>query len=282
LHRARKELKEELITMVEDKFDEHQLPEDFSEKIVQEVIVSMVKMGEKKEGDEGSPTAPIVILQNKDDEKQLLPIWIGMFEALAIAMNMENNQPPRPMTHDLMANMLEELGAKIVRITITDLAEGTFYAKIAIQINGLLKEIDARPSDSIALALRTDSPIFVAKSVLNEGGVCPSDDFPGPKQPIKFISGELLKVQTDIIKKPLLSMFQIDPKFQEELSNGKLSDELRQELENNGISLLHNTTVSQKSANTWQIEGEDREYFVIKREENRLDFCSTVEQPKVE
>jgi RNA polymerase sigma factor (sigma-70 family) len=169
LHRARKELKEELITMVEDKFDEHQLPEDFSEKVVHEVEVKYVKI--QGEGDAEDPKAPMVMLQSKTDENHVLPIWIGMFEAIAIITNLENSQIPRPMTHDLMANMLRELDMEVVRVVITDLLESTFYAKIALKGNGQLKEIDARPSDSIALALRTGSPIFVAKSVWSKGSI---------------------------------------------------------------------------------------------------------------
>ena len=169
LHRARKELKEELITMVEDKFDEHKLPEDFPEKVIQEMTVGQMLMEPEK-------NIPVVILQSKADEEQALPIFIGMFEAMAICFAMQDStKTMRPMTHDLMANMLEKLGAKVVRIVVTDLKEETFYARIVIQINGALKEIDARPSDAIALALRTGAPIFVAKSILSEG-IAPSLD----------------------------------------------------------------------------------------------------------
>ncbi len=170
LHRARKELKEELITMVEDKFDEHQLPEDFSEKVVHEVEVKMVKMEEKGESTD-NPKASIVILGSKTDARQLLPIFIGVSEAAAIAMSLGKLQPPRPMTHDLMANMLKEFDMEVVRVVVTDLLENTFYARITVKSDGKLKEIDARPSDSIALALRTGTPIFVAKSVWSKGSI---------------------------------------------------------------------------------------------------------------
>jgi len=267
LHRARKELKEELITMVEDKFDEHQLPEDFSEKVIQEMAVSQMLM-------EPENKFPVVILQNKADEEQVLPIFIGMFEAMAICSAMEGTtKPMRPMTHDLMANMLEELGAKVVRIVVTDLKESTFYARIVIQINGALKEIDARPSDSIALALRTGVPIFVAKSILGEGAASSLDYFLKSMRLEPFNPGFM----------PTLSMmFQIDSKFQEDLSNGNISDELRQEIENNGIALSQDAKVSQKSVNSWQINDGYDEYFVLKIAENKLDFCSAMDSSKEE
>lgn len=171
LHRARKELKEELITMVEDKFDEHQLPEDFSEKVVQEVEVMMVKMEDKGESAD-NPVTPVVILRSKPDEKQLLPIFIGVSEALAIMKRLDGEQQSaRPMTHDLMANMLKEFGMEVVRVVVTDLLETTLYARITVKSDGKLKEIDARPSDSIALALSTGAPIFVAKSVWSKSSI---------------------------------------------------------------------------------------------------------------
>ena len=86
-------------------------------------------------------------------------------------MALEKQETQRPMTHDLMANMLKEFGMEVVRVVVTDLQEQTFYARITVKSDGQLKEIDARPSDSIALALRTGSPIFVAKSVWSESSI---------------------------------------------------------------------------------------------------------------
>ena len=178
LHRARKQLREELISMMEDNFERHKLPEDFPEKVVQEVEVKCVRMNKSEDG----VIVPVVFLQNKADEKQILPIYIGAFEGSAIIQQLEKTQTPRPMTHDLMANILKEFGMRVVRIVVTDLKETTFYARITIESDGVLKEIDARPSDSIALALRTDAPIFVAKSVLSKSAVegIPAQD-PGIK-----------------------------------------------------------------------------------------------------
>jgi bifunctional DNase/RNase len=110
---------------------------------------------------------PIVIL--RDPQSQLfLPIWIGVFEANAIALRMESVAPPRPMTHDLLRSFLEQLGGSVQKIVISDLRESTFYAVIHVQQNGRSIEIDARPSDAIALALRVDAPLYVLRSVLDK------------------------------------------------------------------------------------------------------------------
>lgn len=111
---------------------------------------------------------PIVILKDMED-KQAVPIWIGLFEASAIATEMEKIKPPRPITHDLLRNMLAALGAKVVRIEVTELKEDTFYALIYVQNSkGDEITIDSRPSDAIAIALRMDAPIFVAQSVIEK------------------------------------------------------------------------------------------------------------------
>lgn len=114
-----------------------------------------------------SSNVPIVIL--RDTQSQLfLPIWIGVFEANAIALRIEGVEPPRPMTHDLLRLMLEQLGAQVTKIVISDLKESTFFAVIHVQQNGRSVGIDARPSDAIALALRADAPIFVMRAVLDK------------------------------------------------------------------------------------------------------------------
>jgi hypothetical protein len=114
-----------------------------------------------------SSNVPIVIL--RDTESQLfLPIWIGVFEANAIALKIEGVEPPRPMTHDLLRLVLEQLGAQVEKIVISDLKESTFFAVIHVQHGGKSLGIDARPSDAIALALRTEAPIFVLRSVLDK------------------------------------------------------------------------------------------------------------------
>lgn len=115
--------------------------------------------------------SPIVVLKD-DDEKLFLPIWVGIFEANAIALQLENITTPRPMTHDLLREMIQQLDARVTRIVINDLKDATFYAQIRLLIRRAgtdqMLEIDARPSDAIALALRTEAPIYVAQSVLDQ------------------------------------------------------------------------------------------------------------------
>src|SRR5918995_6942182 len=109
---------------------------------------------------------PIVILRDKVGQK-VLPIWVGIFEANAIALQFENVATPRPMTHDLLRNVIHDLKAAVQKIVVCDLQENTFYALIYLGLNGDTVAIDARPSDAIALALRTRAPIFVEESVID-------------------------------------------------------------------------------------------------------------------
>ena len=104
-----------------------------------------------------------------------LPIIIGAFEAQAIALELEKIQPPRPMTHDLLRNLFDSLGAEVTDVVIDDLREGTFFAKVRYVFEDEEAQLDARPSDAVALAVRTDAPLFVAASVLDEAGI-PADD----------------------------------------------------------------------------------------------------------
>jgi hypothetical protein len=109
---------------------------------------------------------PIIILRDKDGQK-VLPIWVGVFEANAIALQIENVATPRPMTHDLLKNVIQDLEATVKKIVVSDLRENTFYALIYLQRHGETIAIDARPSDAIALALRTRVPIFVEELVID-------------------------------------------------------------------------------------------------------------------
>jgi len=113
---------------------------------------------------------PIVLLKTADGNK-FLPIWIGHPEAAAILMKLQSQAPPRPMTHDLLSDMLEQLEAQVVRITVTELRENTFYAQITLQQDGGEIEIDSRPSDAIALAIRAEAPIFAADRVIEESAI---------------------------------------------------------------------------------------------------------------
>ncbi|MGH9411351.1 MAG: bifunctional nuclease family protein [Vicinamibacterales bacterium] len=109
---------------------------------------------------------PIIILRDKDGQR-VLPIWVGPFEANAIALQIENVTPPRPMTHDLLRNVIRDLRAQIEKIVVSDLKDNTFYALIHLRVDGEVVAIDARPSYAIALALRARAPIFVEEAVID-------------------------------------------------------------------------------------------------------------------
>jgi bifunctional DNase/RNase len=109
---------------------------------------------------------PIIILRD-DDEKRSLPIWVGLFEANAIALELEKIPAPRPLTHDLIKNLLEALDARVSKIVVNDLRENTFFALIHVQIGSTEIAVDSRPSDAIAVALRVGAPIFVAEDVVS-------------------------------------------------------------------------------------------------------------------
>ncbi len=110
--------------------------------------------------------SPLVLLKDQD-EINFLPIWIGIFEAAAIAMELQAIHPPRPMTHDLLRSIIEKFDAKLIRVIISDVKEGTFYATIEMEKkDGEKLSIDSRPSDAIALAVRTKTPIFVSEVVM--------------------------------------------------------------------------------------------------------------------
>lgn len=113
---------------------------------------------------------PVVILKDMDG-KRFLPILIGPFEATAIALALEGAPVPRPLTHDLMRNVLETLDAHLEQVVIHDIRESTFFAKLIVRTNGELQEIDARPSDGIALALRMSAPIYVSDKIVLEESV---------------------------------------------------------------------------------------------------------------
>jgi len=110
---------------------------------------------------------PVVILRDAED-KSFLPIWVGVFEANAIALQIEGIQTPRPMTHDLLKNTISRLEGVVDRVVITKLLENTFYAEIHVVVGAQTIVIDSRPSDAIALALRSSAPVFVEESVLEQ------------------------------------------------------------------------------------------------------------------
>lgn len=112
----------------------------------------------------------VVILRVKDSNRYL-PIWIGPSEADSIALKLQDVTVPRPLTHDLMQSVIASLGASVVRIVVSDLNNDTFYAKVVLQYDGTTLEVDARPSDAIALAVRTEAPIFAEDGVVEKAGV---------------------------------------------------------------------------------------------------------------
>jgi len=114
-----------------------------------------------------SNNMPIIILKGVNEEVAI-PIWIGLVEASAIATEMEGIKPARPMTHDLLKHVLEALGGRLIRVEVCDLKDNTFYGLLFIKQGEQLVQIDARPSDSIALALRARAPIFVAREVIDK------------------------------------------------------------------------------------------------------------------
>ncbi len=114
---------------------------------------------------------PIVFLRETDgDPRRMLPIWIGQAEALAIQLKLKDEEPPRPMTHDLLKNIIETLSAKVEAIHVHSIKEETFLAEIHLQVNKEILKVDSRPSDAIALSLRFDVPIYVTEELIEQSG----------------------------------------------------------------------------------------------------------------
>lgn len=116
------------------------------------------------------------ILLREIDGNKRLPIIIGAFEAQAIALEIEGIKPPRPLTHDLLKQLTDSLGATVIEIIIDELRDNTFFAKIILEVSGFSQEIDARPSDAIALAVRAQAPIYVSSSVMESAAFIPSEE----------------------------------------------------------------------------------------------------------
>ena len=120
----------------------------------------------------------LVVLKESGTERYL-PIWIGPFEAEAITLQMQGVEVPRPLTHDLLKKIITTLGGHVSHIVVTDLRQETFYANIVLDVNGKRMEIDSRPSDAIALAVRTSVKIFVNDTVMESAGIVPEEDISG-------------------------------------------------------------------------------------------------------
>lgn len=137
----------------------------------------------------------VVILKEKQADRYL-PIWIGPAEADAIAIKLQNVPVQRPLTHDLLQMVLHELGGKVTQIIVNDLADDVFYARIVVDQNGRSLEIDSRPSDAIALAVRVSAPIFVEEAVLQKAGVKlgPEGTAPPPEEEAELSDAERSKL----------------------------------------------------------------------------------------
>jgi bifunctional DNase/RNase len=144
----------------------------------------MIEMKIKHIAVEQESKSPIVFLTDME-ETRYLPIWIGPFEAQSIVQVIEGMRTPRPMTHDLMKTVVDQLGAKVQRIIISDLQDQTFFAKIFLEQDGREIEVDARPSDSLALALRCKAPIFVTESVVQQASYPDSEKIARDKKEFK-------------------------------------------------------------------------------------------------
>jgi bifunctional DNase/RNase len=141
----------------------------------------------------------VVVLKEKDNDRYLA-IVIGGPEADAIAIKLQDREAPRPLTHDLLRSVIENVGAQVVRIVVSELVDQVYYAKIVIQNNGTELDIDSRPSDAIALAVRTGVPILVAEEVLDAAGIEPDED--GEKaesEDSELVTEEMLKPFRDFI-----------------------------------------------------------------------------------
>lgn len=121
-----------------------------------------------------SLVSPHRIVVLKDNADRFLPIWIGPFEADAISIALQGNQVARPLTHDLLKTVIQQVGGTPVHIVVTDLRDDTFYAQIVMQLNGKRLELDSRPSDAIALAVRVQIPIYVSEDVMDKASIRPS------------------------------------------------------------------------------------------------------------
>lgn len=142
----------------------------------------------------------IVILKETGAER-FLPIWIGPYEAEAITVSLQQMEVARPLTHDLLRNVLQTLGAEVMRINIVELRDDVFYARIVVRVNGRELEIDSRPSDALALAVRVHVPVFVAESVMLEAGTEPEQELSAEAGEAPGEGDDRLEVFKDFVEK---------------------------------------------------------------------------------
>jgi bifunctional DNase/RNase len=144
---------------------------------------------------------PIVILREKAGKpKRLLPIWVGIFEAFAIITEMEKRTVSRPMTHDLLKSVIDNVEAEVVSVLVSDLKDDTFYAEITLRLSsGDVVKIDSRPSDAMALALRSKAPVYVSEDVMAKSGISPDVMKPDDKDHLKSVLENLRPEDLDEI-----------------------------------------------------------------------------------
>ncbi|GHO91557.1 hypothetical protein KSF_016050 [Reticulibacter mediterranei] len=140
----------------------------------------------------------VVVLKALDQERYIF-IWIAHAEAYAIAVHLQKTSSPRPLTHDVMKNLIESMGGRVLRVTISDLVDEIFYSQIALDVEGKEIEVDARPSDAIALAVRVNSPIFVAEQVMERCGIDPKNTTSASSAESEKAEQRQADVDTDVV-----------------------------------------------------------------------------------
>jgi bifunctional DNase/RNase len=141
----------------------------------------------------------VVVLRETDSDRYL-PIWIGPFEADAITIQLQGVQVPRPLTHDLLKSFIRELGVKVSHVLVSELRNDTFFARIVMDVNGNSMEIDSRPSDAIALAVRVGAPIFVSEQVMSLASITPEEEITAEMESISSEETENLAIFRDFVE----------------------------------------------------------------------------------
>jgi bifunctional DNase/RNase len=177
-----------------------------------------------------SSAGAYALILKETNGKRKLPIIIGAFEAQSIALELEGMKPPRPLTHDLMRNIIDLFAVSLNEVCINELRDGTFYAKLTIEGLSETQEVDSRPSDAIALAVRYGAPIFVGEEVLNEAGVISEDE--------DETEETLTKEETASVKKPVTKIEQLQTSLKEaiEKEDYEKAAKLRDDIRKMGIS----------------------------------------------
>lgn len=176
-------------------------------------------------------TSRFVVILKEEKENRWLPIVVGSSEAQAIALQLEHIAPPRPLTHDLIRNLLDTLDARVEHIVVTELRDNTYFALLGLDLNGEFKNIDARPSDAIALALRAEAPIYVEDSVMQQAGIAENMHSPRVREnfetpPYSAPEDILEKLNIDLLRAVQDERYEEAAKIRDEIT--KLKAELRQ------------------------------------------------------